>query len=166
MSSWIDTEEKITGAKTEAPIATIVASLGAPPLHSRWITIDQDMIDRFAVLTNDHAWLHVDRERAAQGPFGTTIAHGFLTLSLVATMAYDVLPRVSDAKFGMNYGLNKVRFIAPVRAGSRVRGAFSLVQVTRKEDGSRTEMAYQVTVEIEGSDKPALAGEWIRVALF
>ena len=166
MTAYIDTEPRVTGARSEAPIREVVAAVGAPPVYSRWITIDQEMIDRFAALTNDHTWLHVDRERAAEGAFGTTIAHGFLTLSMIATMAFDVLPRVSDAKFGMNYGMNKVRFISPVRQGSRVRGAFVLSAVKGDEGSGRVEMTYSVTIEIEGVDKSALVAEWIRVALF
>jgi acyl dehydratase len=166
MNTAIDADGKLSTARTAAPLHEILAGIGAPPVHSRWITIDQPMIDGFAALTNDHNWLHVDRERAAQSPFGGTIAHGFLTLSMIATMAYDVLPRVSDAKMGMNYGLNKVRFIAPVPAGSRVRGAFALVSADSKEDGSRTEMTYRIDIEIEGAAKPAVVAEWIRVAIF
>ena len=97
---------------------------------------------------------------------GSTIAHGFLTLSLIPTMAYEVLPRVQESTMGMNYGLNKVRFVAPVRVGSRVRGAFVLASAKTKEDGSRTELVYDITVEIDGEDKPALIAQWIRVAMF
>jgi acyl dehydratase len=157
---------RLGSALTTAPFSEIVAGVGAPPAYSRWLAIDQATIDRFAELTNDHNWLHVDPERAAASPAGGTIAHGFLTLSLIATMAYEVLPRVQEAKMGMNYGLNKVRFVAPVPVGSRVRGAFALVQAKSREDGSRTELTYAITLEIEGRDKPALVAEWIRVAIF
>jgi acyl dehydratase len=166
MNSDINLPGRLSGASKEAPIRDIIALAGAPTMHSRWITIDQGMIDRFAELTNDHNWLHVDPERAAKSVVGGTIAHGFLTLSLIATMAYDVLPKVAYAKMGMNYGLNKLRFIAPVPSGSRVRGAFALTSATTKKDGSRTEMLYRVEIQIEGSDKPALMAEWIRVAIF
>ena len=123
MNDAVDSIGKLAHALTEAPITDIVAGVGGEPVHSRWIAIDQAMIDRFATLTNDHNWLHVDPERAAKSPVGSTIAHGFLTLSLIPTMAYEVLPRVQESTMGMNYGLNKVRFVAPVRVGSRVRGA-------------------------------------------
>lgn len=166
MNDAVDAIGKTAHALTAAPISDIVAGIGGAPVRSRWIAIDQPMIDRFAELTNDHNWLHVDPERAAKAPTGGTIAHGFLTLSLIPTMAYEVLPRAEESRMGMNYGLNKVRFVAPVRAGSRVRGAFVLESAKTKEDGSRTELVYGITVEIEGSDKPAMVAEWIRVAIF
>jgi len=153
-------------ALTTAPLSEIVAGVGAAPVHTRWLEIDQATIDRFADLTNDHNWLHVDPQRAAQSPAGGTIAHGFLTLALIPTMAYEVLPRVQEARMGMNYGLNKVRFVAPVPVGSRVRGAFTLLQAKTREDGSRSELTYAITIEIEGSERPALVAEWIRVAIF
>ena len=166
MNDAVDSIGKLAHALTEAPITDIVAGVGGEPVHSRWIAIDQAMIDRFATLTNDHNWLHVDPERAAKSPVGSTIAHGFLTLSLIPTMAYEVLPRVQESTMGMNYGLNKVRFVAPVRVGSRVRGAFVLASAKTKEDGSRTELVYDITVEIDGEDEPALIAQWIRVAMF
>lgn len=166
MNDTVDAIGRLSAGLTEAPISEVVAAVGAAPVHSRWIAIDQAMIDRFAELTNDHNWLHVDPVRAAQSPVGGTIAHGFLTLSLIPTMAYEVLPRVRESKRGMNYGLNKVRFVAPVPSGSRVRGAFVLAAANTRDDGSRTELTYDITVEIEGHDKPALIAQWIRVAIF
>ena len=166
MNFAVDSPGLLATALTSAPIRDIVAGLGRAAAPSRWIEIDQGMIDGFAELTNDHNWLHVDPERAARSAVGSTIAHGFLTLSLIPTMAYEVLPRVEEAKMGMNYGLNKVRFVAPVPVGSRVRGVFTLAEAKTKEDGSRTELAYRVDVEIQDSDKPALVAEWIRVAIF
>lgn len=162
----VDAPGRLAAALTSAPVADIVAGLGTAPVCSRWIEIDQPMIDRFAELTNDHNWLHVDPARAAQSAMGSTIAHGFLTLSLIPTMAYEVLPRVEESKMGMNYGLNKVRFSAPVPVGSRVRGAFVLTGAKTRDDGSRTELTYSVTIEIDGGPRPALIAEWIRVAIF
>jgi acyl dehydratase len=119
------------------------------------------MIDRFAEATGDHQFIHVDPERAAQTPFGGTIAHGFLSLSLMPMLAAKTdTPRIQGVKMGVNYGGNKVRFLAPVRAGSRVRGRFTLDSVEEKAPGQWL-MRHTVTVEIEGEGKPALAAEWL-----
>ena len=125
---------------------------------SPWLAIDQARIDRFAEAIDDPQWIHVDPVRAKSGPFGTTIAHGFLTLSLLShliesTFAFD------DRKMGVNYGLNKVRFTAPVPVGSRVRAHFVLGSWERKDDMIQT--IWNVTIEREGSDKPVLVAEWI-----
>lgn len=130
---------------------------------SDWVTVDQAKIDEFAACTGDHQFIHVDPVRAATTPFGTTIAHGFLTLSLLSAMAYEVLPGIEGARMGVNYGFDKVRFMAPVRSGKRIRGRFTLLGVETRGDGgiqSRT----AVTVEIEGEGKPALAAEWLGLA--
>ena len=120
------------------------------------------MIDAFAEVTQDRQFIHVDPERAAATPFGGTVAHGFLTLSLLSAMANDALPARDG--FGVNYGFDRARFVAPVRAGSRVRGRFEVLERTsRAEGGERARLA--VTVEIEGSAKPALAAEWLTLAL-
>ena len=127
---------------------------------SDWILVDQAKIDAFAEVTGDHQFIHVNPELAAQTPFGTTIAHGYLTLSLCSVFAYGVMPGIIGTKMGVNYGLNKVRFMAPVKSGSRVRGRFALVDAVQRADGAWQSMV-NVTVEIEGETKPALAAEWI-----
>ena len=123
---------------------------------SSWVEVTQERIQAFADATGDHQWIHVDPERAAAGPFGTTIGHGYLTLSLVPAMSYELLPR-GDGGMGINYGLNKVRFPAPVPSGSRVRGTFRLVELEEAEWGSQATWA--VTLEREGGDKPVCVAE-------
>ncbi|MET8428086.1 MaoC family dehydratase [Nocardia sp. NPDC004860] len=125
---------------------------------SDWITVDQRRIDTFADATDDHQWIHVDAARAAAGPYGRTIAHGFLTLSLVVPMTAQVMT-VSAANMAINYGLNKVRFINPVPVDSRIRGRFTLDAVTDIPGG--VQAVRTVTVEIEGQDKPACVAESI-----
>jgi acyl dehydratase len=125
---------------------------------SPWFEVTQERIDRFADATEDWQWIHVDRERARQSPFGGTIAHGFLTLSLLPRLA-ELSFAVSDRRMGVNYGLNKVRFTAPVPAGSRVRARFALARVERLEGG--LQLTWTATVEREGSDKPCLVAEWL-----
>jgi acyl dehydratase len=121
-----------------------------------WVAIDQHRIDLFAEATDDHQWIHVDRERAAQGPFGSTIAHGFLTLSLLPTLFERALV-IEDVRMGVNYGLNRVRFTAPVPVGSRLRGRFRLLSYEPLEGGAQLVM--EVTMELEGSSKPACVAE-------
>jgi acyl dehydratase len=123
---------------------------------SEWILVDQKRIDQFAEATGDHQWIHVDPVKAAEGPFGKTIAHGFLTLSLMPEMFASAFA-VDDVRMGVNYGLNKVRFTAPVPSGSRVRGHFVLHGFHGIEGGAQ--MAVTVTVELEGSAKPACVAE-------
>ena len=120
---------------------------------SEWLEIGQERIDQFAEATGDHQWIHVDPERAAQGPFGSTIAHGYLTLSLVNLFLPQVV-EVHGISMGVNYGSNKLRFPAPVPVGTRVRGAGELVQAATAKDGS-IQATIRVTVEIEGSERPA-----------
>ena len=128
---------------------------------SEWVEVTQAMIDRFAEATGDHQFIHVDPDRAAQTPFGGTIAHGFLTLSLMPLLTSTAdLPRVAGAKMGVNYGGNKVRFLTPVRSGSRVRGHFTLLSFDEKRPG-QFQQTVEFSVEIEGQDKPALLAEWI-----
>jgi acyl dehydratase len=124
---------------------------------SSWIEVTQERIQAFADATEDQQWIHVDPERAAQGPFGGTIGHGYLTLSLVPAMSYEVLPRPEGAGMGINYGLNKVRFPAPVPSGSRVRGTFRLVE--REEADWGTQATWAVTIERDGGDKPVCVAE-------
>mgnify|MGYP000477581210 FL=1 len=132
---------------------------------SHWRTVDQPRIDGFAELTEDPQWIHTDPERAArESPFGTTIAHGFLSLSLLSAMAMDVLPAIKGQAMGINYGFDKVRFMNPVREGSKVRGTFTLLEVKQRSE-SEWQLRHGVTVEIEGQDKPALIAEWLSLAI-
>ena len=130
---------------------------------SDWILVDQARIDQFAETTGDHQFIHVDPELAKQTPFGTTIAHGYLTLSLLSVMAYGVMPGIEGAKMGVNYGLNSVRFLAPVKSGKRVRGHFTMKDATERLPGV-IQTIVDVKVEIEGEDKPALAAEWVTLS--
>jgi len=123
---------------------------------SSWVDVPQERIDAFAEATGDHQWIHVDPERAAQGPFGTTIGHGYLTLSLLPAMSYEVVPR-QDGGMAVNYGLNKVRFPAPVPVGSRVRLALDLVAA--EESASWVQTTFGLTFEIEDVTKPACVAE-------
>lgn len=128
---------------------------------SEWITVDQEMIDKFADATGDHQFIHVDPERAKMTPFGGTIAHGFLTLSLFPVMmSKSDCPRPEGIKMGVNYGGNKTRFLSPVRSGKRVRGHFKLLELDEKRPG-QFQQTLEFTVEIEGEEKPALIAEWI-----
>lgn len=127
---------------------------------SRWITVDQARIDAFARITEDEQFIHVDPARAKHTPFGGTIAHGFLTLSLASAMSYDAVAPLDGVIMGVNYGLDKLRFLAPVPAGSKVRGRFRLLSAEDK-GGGRWLLKHELTVEIEGADKPALIAEWL-----
>ena len=145
------------------PVATIDeirAKVGAEIGVSDWIRVDQKAIDTFADVTDDRQFIHVDPEAAAKTPFGGTIAHGFLTLSLLSRMAADVMLRPETIRMAVNYGFDKVRFMAPVRSGSRVRGRFRLASLEEKRPG-QWQFLHNVTVEIEGEDKPALIADWI-----
>jgi acyl dehydratase len=129
---------------------------------SDWVEVSQAMIDKFADATGDHQFIHIDPVAAAETPFGGTIAHGFLTLSLMPMLAAKVAdaPRLKGARMGVNYGGNKVRFLTPVRSGSRVRGRFKLLSFDEKRPG-QFQQTTEFTVEIEGAAKPALIAEWI-----
>jgi acyl dehydratase len=126
--------------------------------HSEWHVITQEQVDAFAGATGDHQWIHVDPARAAAGPFGTTVAHGFLTLSLIPMLGAETY-RVDGVRMGINYGLNRVRFPAPVPVGSRVRGSFRLVSVEPIENG--VHVVNEVTIELEGSEKPCCVAETV-----
>ena len=143
-----------------ASIEEIASKVGQEVGVSDWILIDQARIDAFADVTEDPQFIHIDPEAAAKTPFGGTIAHGFLTLSLLSRMAADAMLRPADVKMGVNYGFEKVRFLAPVRAGKRVRGRFALERFDEKRPG-QWQFTHRVTVEIEGEDKPALIADWI-----
>jgi acyl dehydratase len=126
---------------------------------SPWVEISQERIDTFARAIDDPQWIHVDPERAKHSPFGTTIAHGFLTLSLLSHLSERTFS-FSDRKMGVNYGLNRVRFTAPVPSGSRVRARFTLNRFERLGDGG-IQVTWSTVIEREGSDKPALVAEWL-----
>ena len=128
---------------------------------SDWVEVTQAMIDKFADATGDHQFIHVDPARAAQTPFGGTIAHGFLSLSLMPMLAAQTgAPAIAGARMGVNYGGNKVRFLTPVRSGKRVRGRFTLLKFVERQPGV-WEQVQQYVLEIEGKEKPALIAEWI-----
>ncbi|MET4205999.1 MaoC family dehydratase [Bradyrhizobium sp. LA2.1] len=133
---------------------------------SSWHLVDQPRIDTYADVIEDHQFIHVDPERAKnETAFGTTIAHGFLTMSLLSIMSYEVMPVIAGTTMGVNYGFDKLRFISPVRSGKRVRGRFVLAEAKLRKPNelqSRT----NVTVEIEGEDKPALVADWLGLIYF
>lgn len=143
-----------------ANLEEIAGKIGTEIGVSSWIEISQSNINLFADVTGDHQFIHVDTERAAQTPFGGTVAHGFLTLSLLSQMAASVMYVPDSLKMAVNYGFEKVRFIAPVRSGRRVRGRFTLARMEEKRPG-QWQFLHNVTVEIEGEDKPALTADWI-----
>ena len=145
------------------PIASldeICSKVGQPVGVSSWIEVGQDRIDQFADATDDHQFIHVDQELARQTPFGGTIAHGFLSLSLLSRMAADVMLIPDTTRMAVNYGLDRVRFLAPVKSGKRVRGHFTLDGVDEKAPGQLL-IRQTVSVEIEGEDKPALTAQWL-----
>ncbi|MBB5745087.1 MaoC family dehydratase [Brevundimonas variabilis] len=140
--------------------ADLAALIGTEMGVSRWFEIDQARIDAFAEVTEDRQFIHVDPEAAKATPFGGTIAHGFLTLSLASAMTYDAVPPLDGVVMGVNYGFDKLRFLAPVPVGSRIRGRFRLLSAEDK-GGGRWLLKHELTVEIEGSEKPALIAEWL-----
>ncbi|WP_439943970.1 MaoC family dehydratase [Streptomyces sp. BBFR115] len=144
--------------KVFASPAALAAAVGTRLGTSEWIRVDQSRIDLFAEATGDHQWIHVDAERAASGPFGGTIAHGFLTLSLIPVLVKEVY-RTEGVAMAVNYGLNKVRFMNPVRVGSRVRASVDVVAADEVRGGHQ--VVLKVTVEIEGADKPACVAETV-----
>lgn len=129
---------------------------------SEWQEISQSRIDQFAEATNDHQWIHVDAERAAEGPFGTTIAHGYLTLSLLSSMLVQIYS-VEGVRMTLNYGLNKVRFPSPVAVGSRVRAGIRLASTQRTDRG--VQMVLEAVIEIEGEDRPACVAESLALVI-
>ncbi|MBV9922664.1 MAG: MaoC family dehydratase [Pseudonocardia sp.] len=135
------------------------AAAGTHVGESDWMTIEQSRVNTFADATDDHQWIHVDEQKAGDGPFRGTIAHGFLTLSLLPELLSQVY-RIDGVKMGVNYGLNKVRFTAPVPVGSKVRGVVDIADVADAKGGA-VQVTTKVTVEIEGSERPALVAEWI-----
>lgn len=142
--------------KTFDTLADLAACAGQDITVTDWFTVTQQHIDQFADATGDHQWIHVDAERAKAGPFGATIAHGYLTLSLLAGF-FDRSVKVKEVRMGINYGLNKVRFTAPVRVGSRLRSHVALISATPIEGGMQ--MAWLTTIECEGVGKPVCVAE-------
>jgi acyl dehydratase len=151
MNDWADIK-KIPAAE--------LASLVGQSFVSRWMTVDQERIDAFAKVTEDEQFIHVDPERSKATIFGGTIAHGFLTLSLLSAMAYSALPKIEGVAHGVNYGFDRVRFVRPVPSGSRVRAHFTLREVAPRS-AHEWQMSYDVSVEIEGMQKPALVATWL-----
>lgn len=145
------------------PVDELSDHVGTETGRSEWFTIDQDRIDRFAESTNDHQWIHVDPEAAAQGPFGTTIAHGFLTLSLLSYLSSEAMVLPDGAVMYLNYGTDKVRFLTPVTVGSSIR-AISVLKAVREKSPGQILLTTTVTVEIEGSEKPALVADLLTLA--
>ncbi len=146
--------------RAAVPLEELAAREGQE-MVSRWFPITQDRIDAFAEATEDRYFIHTDPARAkAETPWGGTIAHGFLTASLLSAMAYDAVPRVEEARHGVNYGFDRLRFVSPVPTGSNVRGRFRLDKVDRARPGEVT-LRWTVTVEIDGAERPAIAAEWL-----
>jgi acyl dehydratase len=144
--------------KHYAHLSELQSLVGQELGHSDWLTVDQDRIDLFAQATGDHQWIHTDPARAAAGPFGATVAHGYLTLSLLPLL-FESGFAIDDVRMGVNYGLNRVRFAAPVRAGSRLRGHFKLLSFEPLDGGAQ--LTVQATIELEGSSKPACVAETV-----
>lgn len=140
------------------PVAELKNYIGKDLGHSEWLTIEQSRIDQFAECTGDHQFIHVDPEKAKLTPFGTTIAHGFLSLSLIPVLTANLLAKPEGMKMGVNYGLDSVRFIQPVKVGSRVRAQLTIMDITEKNPGQWL-IKSKVTLEIEGSEKPAYIAE-------
>ncbi|MDI7860482.1 MaoC family dehydratase [Rhizobiaceae bacterium n13] len=150
----------------EIALAEVEGLVGTEIGVSDWILVNQTMIDTFATATDDHQFIHVDPERAAaESPFGGTIAHGFLTLSLLSTMNYKALPKIREQTMGINYGFEKVRFMSPVKCGARIRGRFKLSSARFRGAGMLM-TAYEVSIEIEGERKPALTAVWETIVQF
>ena len=143
-------------------VEELQAAAGTHLGHSEWHTVDQAQIDAFAAATGDHQWIHVDPEKAATGPFGTTIAHGFLTLSLLPMLSWQVYT-IEGVSAGVNYGANKLRFPSPVPVGSRVRAGVELLEVTPIALGFQ--VATRVTIELESGDKPACVVDMLSVVV-
>ena len=151
---------QMTPARVIDGPAALKEATGQEVAVSDWVQVTQDMINRFADLTGDHQWIHVDEERAArESPFHATIAHGFLTVSLISRLLHDAVNVRGDFKLAVNYGFNRLRFPAPVIAGSHVRAHIAVNAVC--EVDNRIEVAWGILVEIEGKDKPAVAAEWL-----
>jgi acyl dehydratase len=152
---------------TKPPVSleTYQGMVGKEVGVSAWHLIDQQRIDTYADVIEDHQFIHVDPKRARETAFGTTIAHGFLTMSLLSIMSYQVMPVIEGTTMGVNYGFDKLRFISPVRSGKRVRGRFVLAEAKLRKPNELASRTH-VTVEIEGEDKPALVADWLGLIYF
>ncbi len=147
------------------PIEEMIANQGKLEVTSDWVELSQDRINIFADATLDHQFIHIDEERAkAETPFGGTIAHGFLTLSMLSHFLASSLPRVDKTVMGINYGFEKVRFLMPVPSGSKIRGHTKLAEVTERKPGEFL-MRYECSIEIENVEKPALVAEWLGLTI-
>jgi acyl dehydratase len=151
--------------RTFSAVADLIAATGQDLGTTDWLTIEQKRVDQFAEATGDHQWIHVDPERAAAGPFSATIAHGYLTLSLLPRFASEIYT-VDGASAAINYGLNRVRFIHPVRVGSRIRSTATLDSVTEVPGGAQVVVSHRVDVEVDAKPKPACIAETIGRVLF
>lgn len=146
-------------------IAALEAAKGSEIGVSKWISVDQARIDAFADVTEDWQGIHIDPDEAARTAFGGTVAHGFLTLSMLSALAYDGLPEIDGATTSVNYGFERVRFITPVRAGSEIRARFELKDCQRRSEGTLL-IRLDVIIECAGTDRPALTAEWIILFTF
>ena len=147
--------------KSYLSVEDYLASANTLQCTSPWVEVNQDLINMFADATGDHQFIHIDEEKAKMTPFGGTIVHGFMTLSMIPYLsANSDMPKIDNVKMGVNYGGNKTRFIAPVRVGKRIRGHWKLVEMIEKRPGQWQQTA-EITIEIEGEEKPALMCEWI-----
>ena len=145
-------------AKTSVSLRELESKVGQEVGLSPWVEMSQERIDQFAKATEDFQWIHVDPARAKESPFGSTIAHGFLTLSMLPKLSESTF-EFSDRKMGVNYGLNRVRFTAPVPVGARIRGRFTLAKYEQLDGG--VQVTWNVSIEREGGDKPVLVAEWL-----
>ena len=147
--------------KPPVSLETYMGMIGQEIGVSSWHVVDQGRINTYADVIEDHQFIHIDPERAKrETAFGTTVAHGFLTMSLLSIMSYEVMPVIASTTMGVNYGFDKLRFVSPVRSGSRVRGRFKLMEAKLRKP-KELQSHTNVTVEIEGEEKPALVAEWI-----
>ncbi|MBK8457471.1 MAG: MaoC family dehydratase [Phyllobacteriaceae bacterium] len=150
--------------KPPVPLDGLADHIGKEIGVSDWRTVTQEMIDKFAEATDDHQFIHVDPERARDTQFGGTIAHGFLTLSLFSTLAYEAVPPLAGTALGVNVGFDKVRFVNPVKSGARVRARFIFADVNIRPSGY-VQVAYDVAIEIEGQTRPALTARWLTLSV-
>ena len=152
--------------KPPIPLDAYQAMVGHEVGTSSWHLVDQKRIDVYADVIEDHQFIHIDPERAArETPFGATVAHGFLTMSLLSIMSYEVMPVIQGTTMGVNYGFDRLRFISPVRSGSRVRGRFTLAEAKLRKPSELLSRS-TVSVEIDGEEKPALVADWLGLIYF
>lgn len=149
----------------EISLSEFAGLVGTEVGVSKWFDVPQSRIDLFADATDDHQFIHVDAQRAEETQFGGTIAHGFLTMSLLSAMNFDCVPSARERTLGINYGFDKVRFMSPVPSGSRIRGRFKLADARFRGENMLV-LSYDVTVEIEGAAKPAMVATWLSITQF